>query len=59
MIDLLGIASQCTLCAVQLPLGAKPVFSASKLSRILIVGQAPGRPSTPLEFPEMIKVDQI
>lgn len=42
MIDLLGIASQCTLCAEQLPLGAKPVFSASKSSRILIVGQAPG-----------------
>lgn len=42
MIDLLRIASQCTLCAERLPLGANPVFSAAKSSRILIVGQAPG-----------------
>jgi uracil-DNA glycosylase len=32
----------CKLCEPDLPLGANPVFSISPLSRILIIGQAPG-----------------
>jgi uracil-DNA glycosylase len=34
---------QCSLCAAHLPLGPRPVVQASAASRILIVGQAPGR----------------
>lgn len=34
---------QCSLCAAHLPLGSRPVVQASAASRILIVGQAPGR----------------
>ncbi|MFJ3008277.1 uracil-DNA glycosylase family protein [Pseudomonas fluorescens] len=34
---------KCTLCAEHLPLGPRPVVQASESSRILIVGQAPGR----------------
>jgi uracil-DNA glycosylase family 4 len=33
----------CTLCAVQLPLGPRPVVQIHPSARILIVGQAPGR----------------
>jgi uracil-DNA glycosylase len=32
----------CTLCARHLPLGPRPVLSASTTARLLIVGQAPG-----------------
>jgi uracil-DNA glycosylase len=32
----------CTLCAAQLPLGARPVLRASATARVLIIGQAPG-----------------
>jgi uracil-DNA glycosylase len=42
MQDLLRTIKQCTLCARHLPLGPRPVFSASPNSRILIIGQAPG-----------------
>ncbi len=33
----------CRICAAQLPLGPRPVVQASASSRLLIVGQAPGR----------------
>ncbi|MFO8140619.1 MAG: uracil-DNA glycosylase family protein [Marinobacter sp.] len=33
----------CTLCRDQLPLGPRPVVQLSESSRILVVGQAPGR----------------
>ncbi len=33
----------CTACAPHLPLGPKPIFSASPTARLLITGQAPGR----------------
>lgn len=33
----------CTLCADSLPLGPRPVIQLSQASRILVVGQAPGR----------------
>ena len=33
----------CTLCAVHLPLGPRPVLQVDPAARILIVGQAPGR----------------
>nr|WP_255590494.1 uracil-DNA glycosylase family protein [Marinicella sp. NBU2979] len=35
--------SRCQLCAAHLPHGVRPVVQASSHSRILIVGQAPGR----------------
>lgn len=33
----------CTSCAANLPLGARPIVQFSATSRILIIGQAPGR----------------
>ena len=42
MKDLLRKISQCTLCKASLPLLPKPILQASKNSKILIVGQAPG-----------------
>jgi len=33
----------CTLCAEHLPLGPKPIVQFSASSRILVIGQAPGR----------------
>lgn len=33
----------CTVCAKHLPLGPRPVLQASPKSRIVIIGQAPGR----------------
>jgi uracil-DNA glycosylase len=33
----------CTVCAPHLPLGPKPLLAASSRSRILLIGQAPGR----------------
>lgn len=42
MNELLKQIRQCNICENDLPLGAKPVLSASPKSKILIVGQAPG-----------------
>lgn len=36
-------ARACTVCASALPLGPKPLLAADPASRILIVGQAPGK----------------
>ena len=36
-------ARQCTLCAPYLPHGVRPVFNIHPKSKILIIGQAPGR----------------
>ena len=33
----------CTLCAQHLPLGPKPIVQFSSTSRVVVVGQAPGR----------------
>ena len=33
----------CQICEAHLPLGPRPILSASEKSRILIIGQAPGR----------------
>ncbi len=35
-------ASQCQLCANQLPLGANPIFQLHPKAKLLIIGQAPG-----------------
>lgn len=43
MQQLLKDISQCTICATHLPHGCRPVVSASVKSRILLIGQAPGR----------------
>lgn len=40
--SLLQEVKNCTLCKDNLPLGCRPVISASKKSKILIIGQAPG-----------------
>ncbi|MEL4306995.1 uracil-DNA glycosylase family protein [Joostella sp. CR20] len=42
MQKLLHEISQCQVCAEFLPLGPRPVLRASKHSKILIIGQAPG-----------------
>ena len=39
---LLEQISACTYCAAHLPLGPRPVVSAEKEARIMIIGQAPG-----------------
>lgn len=39
---LLAEIRQCRECATHLPLGPRPVLAASRTSRILIIGQAPG-----------------
>ena len=36
-------ASSCTICAEHLELGPRPVFAIHPESRVLIIGQAPGR----------------
>lgn len=41
--DLMARIRACRLCLEQLPRGPRPVFQASAKSRLLIVGQAPGR----------------
>ena len=43
MKELLNQISQCTICAACLPHAPRPVLSVSVRSRILIIGQAPGR----------------
>lgn len=40
--DLLVQIQACRLCAVQLPLGPRPVLRAASGARLLVVGQAPG-----------------
>ena len=37
-------ARACRVCAVDLPLGPRPVVCARVTARLLIVGQAPGPP---------------
>lgn len=41
--ELVARVRACTLCAEFLPLGPRPVIQLSESSRILVVGQAPGR----------------
>jgi uracil-DNA glycosylase len=43
MSDLLKEIRNCTLCAVHLALGPKPILSGNERSKIAIVSQAPGR----------------
>ncbi|GAA0730067.1 uracil-DNA glycosylase family protein [Aquimarina litoralis] len=43
MESLLSDISKCDVCASKLALGPRPVVSASKHSKIVIIGQAPGR----------------
>ncbi len=43
METLLREISACTACAVHLPHGPRPVVVADRVSRIVIIGQAPGR----------------
>ena len=43
MKKLLREISQCAVCTAYLPHGPRPVLAASVQSRILIIGQAPGR----------------
>ena len=38
-----GRIAACTLCAEHLPLGPKPIVQFSTTSRIVVIGQAPGR----------------
>lgn len=42
MEELLNTIKQCTVCAYKLPLGPRPIVSASVSSKIIIIGQAPG-----------------
>ncbi|MEX2474192.1 uracil-DNA glycosylase family protein [Marinobacter sp.] len=41
--ELVARVRRCTLCAEHLPLGPRPVVQLSESSRVLVVGQAPGR----------------
>lgn len=41
--DLVRRVRACTICSEVLPLGPRPVVQLSETSRILVVGQAPGR----------------
>ena len=43
LLHVLQEARECVLCAKHLPLGPKPLLAAHPSSRILIIGQAPGR----------------
>jgi uracil-DNA glycosylase len=42
MEELLKEIRQCKVCEPHLPLGANPILSASKKSKIVLIGQAPG-----------------
>jgi len=42
LLQLLTDIRQCRVCEAELPLGPRPIVSASHESRILIMGQAPG-----------------
>ena len=46
-------AKGCTLCEPDLPLGAKPLLQGSSASRVLIIGQAPGRKTHETGIPWM------
>lgn len=41
--DLLREIRRCDVCAEYLPLGPRPVLSAHREARLLVIGQAPGR----------------
>ena len=43
MKELLEQIRNCNICEKYLPLGANPVMAASSKSKIIIIGQAPGR----------------
>lgn len=43
MENLLQEIRQCTVCSAHLPLGPNPVLAAHEKSKILIIGQAPGK----------------
>ncbi len=43
MIELIQEIKACTICKEQLPFGCRPVLAASETSKVLIIGQAPGR----------------
>jgi uracil-DNA glycosylase len=43
MKPLLRDIAKCTVCAAHLPHGPRPVLAAGARSRIVIIGQAPGR----------------
>jgi len=43
MEDLLQLIKRCTICEKHLPYGANPVMNASSASKIVIIGQAPGK----------------
>lgn len=43
MQKLLVEIKRCEICSAHLPLGANPVLAASSKSKIIIIGQAPGR----------------
>lgn len=43
MKSLLRDIANCTVCAAHLPHGPRPVLAASARSRVVIIGQAPGR----------------
>jgi uracil-DNA glycosylase len=43
LLAILEEARACTVCASSLPLGPKPLLAAHSESRILLVGQAPGK----------------
>ena len=43
LLKVLEEARACTACASSLPLGPKPLLAADPASRILIIGQAPGK----------------
>ena len=44
---LLNEIRQCRLCEPDLLLGARPIIQASKRAKLLIIGQAPGKKSSP------------
>jgi len=41
--QLLDKIAACTLCSEELPFGPRPIVQASESSRVLVVGQAPGK----------------
>jgi uracil-DNA glycosylase len=43
LLEILGEARACTVCAGELPLGPRPLVAAGTKARILLIGQAPGR----------------
>ena len=52
---LLNNISQCSTCKAHLPLGPRPVVTAHPKSKIVIIGQAPGKRCISREFLGMIK----